>query len=119
MQSHGGSGELAPRAVGAERVPVNSDAVMTPKPIPTSRRAVLRTGVRLAYATPVVAVSMKLSTDAASAQVSGPAECVPVRSCAGFECGPVLDGCGGLLICGGCTTGFFCGPENTCEPFES
>ena len=51
---------------------MNSDAVMTPKPVPTSRRAVLRTGVRLAYAAPVVAASMALSAHAVEAQVSGP-----------------------------------------------
>ena len=39
---------------------------------PTTRRAVLRTGVRLAYAAPVVAASMRLSAGSAGAQVSGP-----------------------------------------------
>jgi hypothetical protein len=52
------------------------DDVVSPDPVPTTRRAVLRTGVKLAYAAPVVAASMKLAEQASSAQVSGPT-CTP------------------------------------------
>ena len=36
--------------------------------------------------------------------------CVP-RTCAqtGADCGPLDDGCGGVIPCGGCPTGWYCG----------
>jgi hypothetical protein len=57
------------------------DDAVSPAPVPTSRRAVLRTGVKLAYAAPVVAASMKLAEQATGAQVSGPAPTATTPSC--------------------------------------
>ncbi|HEU4797912.1 MAG TPA: hypothetical protein VFT63_03235, partial [bacterium] len=48
-----------------------NEDVVSPDPISTTRRAVLRTGARLAYAAPLVAASMKLTAGGAAA-VSGP-----------------------------------------------
>jgi hypothetical protein len=56
------------------------DAVSTDR-VPTSRRAVLRTGAKLAYAAPVVAASIKLAEQATGAQVS-PAACLAGENCA-------------------------------------
>ncbi len=40
--------------------------------------------------------------------------CVPTKTaCALGECGPMADGCGGVLNCGGCTTPQTCGGGNT------
>ena len=53
------------------------------------------------------------------------AGCVPTRGCSFAECGPigVDDGCGNLLDCGGCETGFTCGllvPNRCgCIPFDA
>jgi len=47
------------------------DDAVASDPVPTTRRAVLSTGAKLAYAVPVVAASMKLAEQAAGAQVSG------------------------------------------------
>ncbi len=35
--------------------------------------------------------------------------CVARTTCNAGECGPVADGCGGILTCGGCTAGQTCG----------
>jgi hypothetical protein len=35
--------------------------------------------------------------------------CDPRTTCNAMECGPVADGCGGLLTCPGCTSGLSCG----------
>jgi hypothetical protein len=60
----------------------------------STRRVILTKGVKLAYAAPVVAVSMKMSDGGTAAQViSG--VCTP--SCTGVACGSG-DGCDG--ICG-------------------
>ncbi len=47
--------------------------------------------------------------------VSGPPTCTP-RNCTelGVQCGPIGDGCGGLISCGACATGQFC-IRNTCR----
>ena len=65
----------------------------------TSRRAIIRTGARLAYAAPLVAASMHVHGASASPVVSG-GPCTP-KNCTGL-CGNVSDGCGGILICGPC-----------------
>jgi hypothetical protein len=45
---------------------------------PASRRTVVKTGAKLAYAAPLVAATMKLSAHGASASVSGPAAGITV-----------------------------------------
>jgi hypothetical protein len=48
----------------------------------TSRRSIVRTGAKLAYAVPLVAASMRLSTQTGGAQVSGPADLCARSTCA-------------------------------------
>lgn len=44
---------------------------------------------------------------------TAPQRCTP-RACDG-ACGPVADGCGGTLQCGGCASGQKCTAQSTCE----
>ncbi len=55
-----------------------------------------------------------LSTAVDGGRLSPDGGCVP-RSCAdqGVQCGPVGDGCGGSLDCGGCTAPAICGGSGT------
>jgi hypothetical protein len=82
----------------------------------TTRRAVVKTSVKLAYAAPLVAATMKLKTGglSAAAAVSGLASttCVAARTC-----GPI-DDCleidAGTCVAGVCFTE--CGPANVGTP---
>ena len=89
-------------------MPVDSDAAVTPGPIPTTRRAVLRTGVKFAYAAPVVAASMTLARQTAEAQVSGPCTALPDASpcssadqCCSGICEPHNQSFPTIKMCGG------------------
>ena len=68
---------------------MDSDVAITPDPIPTTRRAVLRAGAKLGYAVPVVAATFRLSEHAAGAQVSGEPACEACPTCSvRLESGP-------------------------------
>ena len=122
------------------------DDAVSPHPVSASRRAVLRTGAKLAYAAPVMAASMTLAASNTGAQVSGSAACLEVgvscldamgQCCAGTACGdnrcegtiftclrnhgePCTDPCEcnqGPCCNGTCCTNGLC-VNNVCVPFE-
>jgi hypothetical protein len=75
----------------------------------TSRRTIVKTGVKLAYAAPLVAASFKLTSIGAAAQGASPAACAPPRSACSND-GPF--GCQGNAACSCAAT-----PEGTTACF--
>lgn len=49
------------------------------------------------------------TTVADGATISDGGTCTPLTACATGDCGPIPDGCGGLLQCGTCANGEICG----------
>jgi hypothetical protein len=74
---------------------------------PTTRRAIVRTGAKLAYAAPLVAASLKLSATHAAAAISHPSTCGPACEAQGdcFCATPDQNGPDGAKICVSTTCG--------------
>lgn len=92
----------------------------TPLPAaPPTRRTILRTGVKLAYAAPVVAASMTLSAEHSAAAVSGPVTTGVIRNCtcsgatpSGSVCAPSCDADIHALCAA------FCDPDDVVDAWE-
>jgi hypothetical protein len=91
----------------------------------TTRRHVLTTGAKLAYAAPVVAATMKLTTSGTAAISGGAPVCLTTGTCCPDEAtcqaqcctGRVAFGdvaCPGGPICAGSSCGGMCATDNDC-----
>jgi hypothetical protein len=89
--------------------------------ISTSRRTIVRTGVKMAYAAPIVAATMKLSAQSGFAASIGPNECSKGGVCAdAATCGGTVSTCACFFTREGntrCFVGeFSCGQFPECPP---
>jgi hypothetical protein len=94
----------------------------------TTRRTVVKTGVKLAYATPIVAASFRLSQMRASAQAAVSGFVCPPNLICGVQqqpCGEDADGrCSSVrsveaqsCICGNDNCGPACGTDDDCQSY--
>jgi hypothetical protein len=89
---------------------------VTPLDTSTSRRRVLATGVKLAYAAPLVAASFKLSAQGAFAAVSGGSRAAICTASSGQIC-TTYEGCGTTALGNPCVCAHTATNQTVCSAY--